>query len=166
MTPTVKRPLPLITAAIVFATLCLSSYGQDSAGGVKVSTLLRKDGTKEVTTTDSDNHTSETQTYAQGDKLLKRVVYTLDEQSLPLQGLVYDPKGRLLYKSLYKRDVSGRVTEEVEFSADDKPLGRFVYHYNSGGGVAKIDAYDANGNVVSQAGASLQNKQSLPRRHH
>lgn len=160
-----------LTPVLLLVCVALSlarpqAFGQDAGTGVKVSTLLRKDGTKEVTTTDSDNHSSETSTFAQGEKLLKRVVYTLDEQSLPLQGIVYDARGRMLYKSLYTRDAAGRVAEEAEFSSDGRSLGRFVYHYGANGTLAKIDAYDASGNLVSQSGVPVAGRQSLPRKHH
>ena len=88
-----------------------------------------------------------------------------DEQNQPLQGIVYDAKGRALYKALYKRNGTGQVSEETEYTPDDRLLGRFVYRYDGTGLLVKIDAYDAEGNLVSQSGATPDSKQSLPRRN-
>ena len=52
--------------------------------------------------------------------------------------------------------------EEIEYTADDKLLGRFVYRYDSNGRLLKIDAYDAEGNLVDTGGATSQSKHSLP----
>ena len=141
--------------------------GQDSdaPADIRVTTALHDDGSKTVTQVDSDNHTSEASTYNAANRLIRKVVYTLDEQNNPLQGLVYDAKGHELYKAVYKRNEMGRVAEETEYTPDDRLLGRFVYLYDQNGRLLKIQAYDADGNPVSQSGATSQQKKSLPRRN-
>ncbi len=142
------------------------AYGQDAEpGGIRVTTALHDDGSKTVTQVDSDSHTSEASTFNAANRLMRKVVYTLDDQNNPVQGLVYDAKGHELYKALYKRNEMGRVTEETEYTPDDKMLGRFVYRYDETGRLLKIDAYDAEGNLVPQAGGVPQRRRSLPRRN-
>ncbi len=134
---------------------------QDAPGSsdIRVTTALHDDGSRTVTTIDSGNHTSEAVTYNQADKILRKVVCTLDDENNPLQGHVYDGKGHELYRAVYKRNEMNRVSEEVEYTPDNRLLGRFVYRYDAAGRLMKIDAYDADGNLVQSGG-----KRALPRR--
>ena len=46
--------------------------------------------------------------------------------------------------------MSGRVSEESDYSPNGILLQRLVYHYDDNGRVAKINAFDASGNEVNQ----------------
>ena len=147
-------------SSLVGWTCWQAAWGQDTTeSDVRVTTALHDDGTRTVTQVDSENHTSEALTYTGNNKLLRKVAYTLDEQNQPLQGIVYDGKGRELYKAVYKRNAMGQVSEETEYTPDDRLLGRFIYRYDGNGRLLKIDAYDADGNKVSQNGAVPDEKQ-------
>jgi len=149
--PAMRRIVCLLAWAFAAARM---ACGQDSTGSeIRVTTALHDDGSKTVTQVDSENHTSEASTYNAANRLLRKVVYTLDDQNDPVQGLVYDAKGHELYKAIYKRNEMGRVSEELEYTPDDRLLGRFVYRYDGNGRLLKIDAYDAEGNPISQTGA-------------
>ena len=48
---------------------------------------MNEDGTKTITQTDVENHTSEALTYSRNNLLLKKVTYTLNEPGKPRSGV-------------------------------------------------------------------------------
>ncbi len=150
--------------------LCLpaaSVHAQDSGGEIKVTTIMHEDGTRTVTTTNKDEHTSESVTYGAKDKVTQRIVYTLDEEDVALSGLVYGPNGKIVFKAVYKRDGSNRVVEEIDSAPDGTLLRRFVYEYGANGKVSRVRAYDAAGNEMrpTQSPAKKDERKTAPRKH-
>jgi hypothetical protein len=131
------------------ASLCLPfhSHGQEP-GGLRVATVLHDDGTRTVTTFDPDQHTSSQETYS-GEKLLKKIVFTLDETNRPVSGVLYSGKGKPVRKVVYKYDALNRLDEEQDYTLDGQLIGRFVYDYDKNGRVSRIRAFDAGGKQVS-----------------
>jgi hypothetical protein len=143
-----------IRARILTATLCAllasaaAAPGQDAAGNVvKVTTTLHPDGTRTITKLDAVEHTSESSRYS-GERLLQRTVFKLNEQNQPESGDFFDGKGTLVHKLKFVRDESGRVSEEIRFTPDDRFVVRYVYRYDATGRVLKMDGYDADGNPL------------------
>jgi hypothetical protein len=142
------------TLSIVLAAACVliaaaSAHAQDAAPAttIKVTTVLHDDGTRTVTKLDPDARTTESSKY-DGEKLLQRTVFKLDAQNQPESGDVFDAKGTLVNKVKLVRDDAGRVSEEIRSNPAGQLIGRFVYHYDATGHIAKIDAYDAAGNLI------------------
>jgi antitoxin component YwqK of YwqJK toxin-antitoxin module len=153
----------ICTFAFCILTAC--ARAQDSSShAIKVTTLLHEDDTKTVTTTDPDQHTSESVTYTARDKVLQKIVYTLDENNVATSGNIYNAKGQFLFKAVYKRDAMSRVAEELDTTSDGQLIRRFVYEYGANGKVSRIRAYDASGNEMQQSPAKKDQKQAPPRR--
>ena len=153
----------LLLAAALLPGLCAAQESSDNA--VHAVTVLHQDGSKTVTITDPEKHTSEASTYDGRYKLTERIVYALDENDRPATGVVYTPESRPLYKSVYKRDALNRISEEDDFKMDDQPIGRFVYEYGADGKLHRIRAYDSQGNEV-HASAGHRDVQQMPPRVH
>lgn len=137
---------------------------------IRVTTTLHADGTRTVMQTDPEKHAAECSDYDHANKLLKKIVFDLDEQGQTIGGAVFSSKGVLVAKMQYKRDAMNRVSEVTTYTPDDRLTGRLVYHYDSNNRVVKIDAFDANGNAI-KSGASgtstpTPGKKGLPYRNH
>ena len=157
------RLTPLLLAAALLPGLCAAQGDSDNA--IHAVTVLHQDGTKTVTITDPEKHTSEASTYDGRDKLTEKIVYALDENNQPATGVVYTPENRPLYKSVYKRDAMNRLSEEDDFKMDDQPIGRFVYEYGADGKLHRIRAYDGQGNEVHNSAGRRDAQQMPPRVH-
>ena len=161
------RILPILLCAALAPLLrAQDDTSTDSTdNAIHAVTVLNEDGTTTVTVTDPDKHTSEVSTYDGGEKLIKKIVYALDDNNLCTSGVVYTPDNRPVYKSTYKRDSLNRVTEEDDYTMADQLLGRFVYDFGPDGSVIHITAYDSQGNEVPQGDARKDRRQSLPFTH-
>lgn len=157
------RLVPILLAALLPGLAAAQDDTTDNA--VHAITVLHEDGTKTVTITDPDKRTSEASTYDGRDKLLQKIVYTLDDNNQVASGVVYTPDNRPVYKSAYKRDDSNRISEEDDYTMDDQLIRRFVYEFGADGKVARIRAYDSQGNEMQQSEAHKDQRQSLPRTH-
>jgi len=133
-----------------------NTFAQDLT--VKVSIVTHEDGSRTVTKTDPAAHTSEQTTLTMQDKLLKRTVYELDENNLPVSGVIYQPNGQPTRKIVYRYDPLNRISEEQDYSMSDKFLGKFVYEYNKNGNISRVRSYDASGNELNPSGKK-SNKQ-------
>ena len=146
-----KSSIRTLLTTLLFCCLALRAPAQDP--GIKVSILVHDDGSKTVTKTDPESHTCEEQTLTEKDKLLKRVVFTVDENNRAISGVIFTPAGKPVRKIVYKYDGKNRVSEEQDFTPADVYLGKFVYEYNDNGKLVKVRAYDAAGNDVTSPGA-------------
>jgi hypothetical protein len=135
--------------AFMFLAATMGAQAQDASAAnvVKVTTTLHGDGTRTVTKLDAEARTTESSKYS-GDKLIQRSVFKLNDQNKPETGEIYDAKGKLLMKVKNVHDDMGRVSEETRYTSDDQFIVRLVYHYGTSGQVAKIDGYDASGNLL------------------
>jgi len=162
----VMRVLPLrvlLLAALLPALAAAQDDGPDNT--IHALTTLHEDGTKTVTITDPEKHTSEASTYDARDKLLEKIVYALDDQGQTATGVVYTAAGRPVFKTAYKRDDLNRITEEDDYTMDDQLIRRFVYEFRPDGKVARIRAFDSQGNELQASDARKDPQQSLPRVH-
>lgn len=119
--------------------------------------MIHEDGSKTVTKNDPEQHTSEEITYSLQEKVLKRIIFSLDENNVAQSALVYNAKDKPERKLVFKYDPLSRLSEEQDFSIDGRLLLRFVYEYGKSGKVNKIRVFDANGveqtpNSMSPAG--------------
>ena len=154
--PTLCLSLSLLIPLIVILASGRPAHAQDGADAPKpihVTETLHSDGTRTVMTTNPDDHSAESQTFNQANKLLERIVYVLDEQGQATGATGYSPKGKALYKLTYKRDEQNRVNEVDTFTVNDILVSKTVYHYAQGGKVIGVDTYDANGNQISASTA-------------
>lgn len=145
-----KTAFRILFASVFF--LPLACFAQEGGSTVKVTTRLLPDGSKSVIKTDLEQHTMETTTYDDADKLKQRVIYILDARDQPMSAIVYTPSGQPVYKCAYKYDDVGRTKEEANYTLDGQLLRRFVYEYGSDGKTFRVRAFDANGNELRQAG--------------
>ena len=127
-----------------------SAFAQDLA--VKVSIVTHDDGSRTETKMDPTTHTSEQKILTIHDKLLKRVVYDLDENNQPVNGVIYGPNGQPQRKIVYRYDALNRLSEEQDYSMTDKFLGKFVYEYGKAGNISNIRSYDASGTELNPSG--------------
>ncbi|MGB8354464.1 MAG: hypothetical protein WCD79_11285 [Chthoniobacteraceae bacterium] len=149
-----KSSLFLLIPLISLTLLSRTAYPQDdTAPPIRVTETLHPDGTKTVMRSDPENHTSTAEIYNKADKLLSKLVYTLDDQGQATGATAYSAAGKELYKLGYKRDAAGNVSEVATYSVAGILVSRTVYQYASGGKVISINTYDANGNQISASTA-------------
>jgi hypothetical protein len=157
----------LLPALLLLAALPVGRAQDDiTDNAVRATTAFNNDGTKTVTVTNPDTHSSEASTYTGNNKLMQRIVYVLDDSNLPASGTVYNAANHPMYKATYKRDAMNRVGEEDDYSMTDQLIVRYVFEFDGNGKVARIRAYDPQGNEISSNGARKDVKQSLPRVQH
>jgi len=141
-----------------------SSDGADTTA-IRATTMFHDDGTHTVTVIDPNKHTSEASTYDAANKLLRKVVYTLDDRNAFVSGIVYNAANMPMYKAAYKCDDNNRVTEEDDYTMDDQLLRRFVYDFDSSGDITQIHTFDSQGNEVMPTDARKDPHTVPPRRH-
>ena len=145
-----KNRLNTILMTIGCTLFAWSSFAQD--GGVKVSIITHADGSKTVTKTDPEQHTSEQTTLTEKDKQISRILFKLNGNEQALNGIAYDSKDKPTRKIAYLYDPQNRLSEEQDYSPNDQFLGKFVYEYNQVGKLSRIRAYDANGKEIPGSG--------------
>jgi hypothetical protein len=157
-------PPILIVATAMLPGLCA---GQDDSNdnAIHAITELHEDGTKTVTITDPDNHSSEASTYDGADHLIEKVVYKLDDNNSPVSGMVYGRDNTVAFKTAYKHDDFNRIVEEDDYTLDDVLFRRFTYDFGPDGKLLRIHAYDGQGNEMQESDAHKDERQSLPRGH-
>jgi len=141
--------------AVACCCLAWNVHAQEDVG-VKVSIVIHEDGTKTVTKLDPEQHSSEETTYGMKERVLKRVVYALDENNLAQSAVVFNSKGAPERKLVFKYDPLSRLAEEQDYNLQDELLLRFVYEYGKSGKLLRIRAYDANGKEQTSATSAPQ----------
>lgn len=147
---------------LVLSVLLTAAAQEDAA--IKVTTTVHEDGTRTEMKTDPQAQTAEATTYS-GDKVLRRIAYKLDAEGNMQEGNVFSSDGKLIFRALFKRDGLNRVVEEINYAPDGTLVRRLVYGYDSNGRIAKIDAFDAEGNAITESRGVADKRKSLPRRH-
>jgi len=153
----------LLAIALLPGVATAQDDGADDT--IHATTVLHEDGTRTVTITDPEKHTSEASTYDGRDKVLQKIVYALDDQNQVVTGVVYTADNKPVFKAAYKRDDSNRISEEDDYTMDDQLIRRFVYEFGGNGKVVRIRAYDSQGNEMQESDAHKDERQSLPRVH-
>lgn len=155
--------LPLLF--LLFPALAPAQDDSSTDNAIRATTVLHDDGTKTVTVTDPDKKTSEASTYTANDKLIEKIVYTLNDQNQPVTGIVYTKTGVPAFKASYKHDALNRVTEEDDYTMDGQLIRRFTYDFTADGRVGAIHAFDAQGNELHQS-QGRPDQHNLPPRVH
>jgi hypothetical protein len=159
----------LVLLFATFASFCsipLLAQDDSTDNAIHAVTTLHPDGTKTVSITDPDKHSCESSTYDGGDKLMQKIVYTLDDNNQPATGIIYNAQNRPVFKCAFKRDeTANRIKEEDDYTMDDQLIRRYVYDFGPDGKVTRIHAFDAQGNELQASDARKDKRQSLPRVH-
>jgi hypothetical protein len=116
---------------------------------IKATTTVHEDGSRTVTVMDPEKRTTEETTETSQGKVLRKTTYLLDDRNQPLGAIAYDSKGAVLYRAAYKRDGMNRIDDETITTADGKMIRRRVYTYGANNKVARVDEYDAAGNLIA-----------------
>jgi hypothetical protein len=155
---------PLVIALLVPVLSLAQDDSTDNA--IHAVTELHEDGTKTVTVTDPDKHSSESTTYTANEKIIERVVCVLDDNNSPVSGTIYGPDNQPAFKAIYKHDDFNRLVEEDDFTLDDQLMRRFTYDFGPDGKVVRVHAFDSQGNELQQSDARKDESQVPPRVHH
>jgi YD repeat-containing protein len=153
--------LPLVCAAQDDTSS--TSDGSDNA--IHAVTAIHDDGSRTVTVTDPDKHTTEATTYNAANKVIEHIDYLLDDSNVLVSGTVYGPTNVPAFKTSYKHDDSNRISEEDDYTLDDQLLRRFTYDYGADGKLLRVHAFDSQGNELHENDAQPDQRQSLPRTH-
>lgn len=159
-------------AALLLPVLCFaqddsssSSSSDQSDNTIHAITALHEDGTRTVTVTNPDNHSSEATTYDARNRLIEKVVYVLDDSNTPITGTVYGPDNQAAFKTTYKHDDYNRIIEEDDFTMDDQLIRRFTYDFGADGKLLRVRGFDSQGNELQQSEAVKDQRQTPPRIH-
>jgi hypothetical protein len=138
-----------ILATLLFIALAVGAHAQSSAdNAIKATVTMLPDGRQKNSLINHETHMQEDKIQDKTGKVYSRAVYELDERNLQSTATFYDGQNKILYKAAYTRDGEDRIAEEVYTSPTGKPLGRRVWSYAGKNKVARVDDYDANGNLV------------------
>lgn len=138
-----------LSTLFLFALATFAQAQSSTDGAIKATVTMLPDGRQKNTVVNPETHTSEETIVDNKSRMLSKTVYALDDRGLPRVATFYDGKGKGLYKAEYQRDGADRIIGETYTSVTGQPLGRRVYTYSAGGRkVAKVDNYDANGNLT------------------
>ncbi len=156
MKPT-SFPHPKLTLAILALTLLLglsprleaqSPYQQPSARVVR-----NQDGTRLNIRVDPHNQIVEETMEDSNKAVLWRLVKELDDALLPKKATKYDGRNKVVSKHRYTY-LRGRLEEEEICDANDNPISKLVFYYDSKGRMNRVEQLNANGQVVSISRAS------------
>jgi len=136
--------------AVAFFCSAGALFAQDdgNASAIKVTTVLHEDGTKTITRVNREERTSEATTLDAGDKMMQRIVYSLDDRGQPQTAVVYAANGQPVMRAAYKHDTYGRTTEEGNYTVEGKLVRRIVFEFGANGSVSGMRVFDANGNEL------------------
>ncbi|HEY1581599.1 MAG TPA: hypothetical protein VGF73_00710, partial [Chthoniobacterales bacterium] len=65
-------------------------------------------------------------------------------------GTVFGPDGTLRFKTAYKYDPAGRLTEEAQLGKDGALHHKIVYSYDAAGHQSGYAVYDGSGNLLGR----------------
>jgi hypothetical protein len=153
-----------LSLSALLPVLC-AAQDDSTDNAIHAVTALHEDGTKTVTVTDPDKHSSEATTFTANDKIIERVVYVLDDNNSPVSGTVYGPDNNPAFKTVYKHDDFNRIAEEDDYTLDDQLMRRFTYDFGPEGKLLRVHAFDSQGNELHQSEARPDQNQLPPRVH-
>lgn len=138
---------------LVCTFFACGAFAQELA--VKVSIITHEDGSRTVTKTEPEQHTSEQTTFSIDNKQLGRILFLLNENDQAVSGTVFDAKNKPTRKMVYQYDTMNRISEEQNYSPKDQFLGKFVYEYDLNGKLSKIRSFDADGKEIVSPGRKV-----------
>ena len=147
-----------ITIALLAGTLCASSQAQirrpgqtDNEEGIYSRTVIHPDETRTVSKQDINNKIREKRTLDKNGILLMKSIFQLNSHGKAVNGLVYDGRNRLLYRSEFTYDTADRLQEERVFDAGGSPVRRLVYRADRFGKIKPFALSFDDGRSVSGA---------------
>ena len=147
------KTFALLLVAFFLAARFVSA--QENYGTIHVITKVMPDKTQVTTKMDPDTRTAEETVTDASNKLLRKTVYSYDENNVAVSAMFYDAKGTATHKATYTRDGSGRITEAAFTTPDGRYLGKRVYVFTAAtGDASQIIDYDADGKQVAVAQAA------------
>lgn len=117
---------------------------------IRVTVSMNADGTRTTYEFDAAHHRATATTTTKDGKMVGRIRYVLDDEKRFASGDVYGPDEQLRFKTLYKYDATGKLTQETQMGADDSLRNRIVYAYDKNGRQTGYTVYDASGKVIRQ----------------
>jgi hypothetical protein len=147
-----------IIIALLAGTLCASSQAQirrrgqtDSEDGIYSRTVIHPDETRTVSKQDINNKIREKRTLDKNGILLMKSIFQLNSRGKVINGIIYDGRNRLLYRSEFSYDTADRLQEERVFDANGTPVRRLVYKADRFGKVKPFALSFDDGRNVSGA---------------
>ena len=158
-----KRPAATALLAAACTASCFLATAQaqvrrpnqeNREEGIYSRTIIHPDETRTVSKQDLNNKIREKRTLDKNGILLMRSIFQLNAGGQPINGLVYDGRNRLLYRSEFVYDNASRLQEERVFGADGTPLRRLAYKQDSSGEMKAFALSFADGGSFAETGSS------------
>jgi len=121
---------------------------------VRVTVSMNADGSRTVYEFDPLHHKAKATTTDSNGKAVGTIRYTLDDAGRFVSGEIYGPDEQLRFKTLYKYDAAGRLSQETQLNKDGPLQHRLVHAYDKNGRQTGYAVYDAAGKLFSQKGPS------------
>jgi antitoxin component YwqK of YwqJK toxin-antitoxin module len=140
-----NRILLFIAAAGLLAPA--AGYPQQGAP-VRVTATVHPDGTRTDRQVNPDEHTSIETTYDAAGKVMRKIVYKLDEKGNPSESTAFDAKGMPALKMKFTVDAENHVSERVDYTPAGKFIRKIVYQYDATGKVNGVQVLDETGKPI------------------
>lgn len=148
----------LVSAALVTGADAQRWQRSTDNEGVYSRTVIHPDETRTLDKRDINNKILEKRTLDKNGVLLMKSLFELNADQKPINGLVYDGRNRLLYRSEFVYDGSDRLREERIFQPDGTPVRRLIYKPDRTGRMQPAFAYSyVDGKEVSSAEGDYAN---------
>ncbi len=141
-------------AFAALALLAAAAVAGAEEANIKVTSVVHPDGSKTDTITNFAERTSEERLVNQAGKVLRRTIFTLDDEGRQNGGVVYGPDNKPLSRFQFVRDAMGNIIEHRDYTVKGEVIQRKIYRLSGEGKVLGIDTYDKNGTLVHTTGKS------------
>lgn len=137
---------------LLFLALPTLSRAQDDTApvNVRVTVAQNADGSRTTYEFNDSTHTAVATTKDKDGKLREKIRYVLDVAGHFQSGEIMGPGDKFRYKSLYKYNESGKMTEEAHLTREDVLINKIVFHYDASGRQTGYAVFDANGKLLGQ----------------
>jgi hypothetical protein len=142
-----KRSL-LVTVALAALCCIPGAQAQQDTASIKVTTRLNADGTRTDTQKNLEERISDSRTMDKSGKLIRRVVFRLDDMGRETEGTIYNAKGQPVSLVSFRYDATGQMSEEIDKTAAGVVIRRTVFVRDAQGRLTKIEAYDGQGKPI------------------
>jgi len=150
--------------ALLAGALCASAQAQvrrpgqtDTEEGIYSRTIIHPDETRTVSKQDINNKLREKRTLDKNGILLMKSIFQLNAQGGPVNGIVYDGRNRLLYRSEFTYDAADRLEEERVFDANGTLVRRLFYKPDRLGKMKPVaQTLFANGGQTSSSSGDFE----------
>lgn len=142
------KSAPLLCLLFSLALAALAHAQGEQYATIKATTKFLEGGNKSTTVVDPDARTAVETHFDSKERIVKKIVYLLDEKNFAIGAIHYTNKGVVWYKETFARDMAGHVVEAKFTTEDGRPLGRRVFNFSGDKFVGGVD-YDANDRVIT-----------------